>query len=202
MELDASSRPRGLLTDAEKQFRKQRGLCNYCGGHGFGTTCPKLAERDAIRAARSVIKSNEMSILPTPQPLRRIQKTPRLCRKSSTESIRKDSWNISSYLGLFLPHNILPPHISDQDLRGKHLVLEWTILIKEKKISTQILIDIGVSGYVFISDSFAQTHDLPLIPLSTSVALETFDGRPIISGNMIYKTILDLSIRMHCECMP
>ena len=66
MELDASSRPRGPLTDAEKQFRKQRGLCNYCGGHGFGTACPKLAQRDAIRAARSVVKSHEISILPTP----------------------------------------------------------------------------------------------------------------------------------------
>ena len=64
MELDASSRPRGPLTDAEKQFRKQQGLCNYCGGHGFGTACPKLAQRDAIRAARSAVKAHEMSILP------------------------------------------------------------------------------------------------------------------------------------------
>lgn len=67
MELDASSRPRGPLTDAEKQFRKQRGLCNYCGGHSFRTACPKLAKRDATRAARSVaIKSHKMSIPSTP----------------------------------------------------------------------------------------------------------------------------------------
>lgn len=66
MELDSSSRPRGPLTDAEKQFRKQRGLCNYCGGHGYGTPCAKLAQRDAIRAARSSVKSHEMSIPSTP----------------------------------------------------------------------------------------------------------------------------------------
>ena len=35
-----------------------------------------------------------------PQPLQKRQKTPRLCRKSSTESIRKNTWNISSYLDL------------------------------------------------------------------------------------------------------
>lgn len=66
MELDASSRPRGPLTDAEKQFRKQQGLCNYCYGHGFGTAFRKLAQRDAIQAARSVVRSHKMSILPTP----------------------------------------------------------------------------------------------------------------------------------------
>ena len=85
MELDASSRPRGPLTDAEKQFRKQRGLCSYCGGHGFGTACPKPAQRDAIQAACSAVKSHEMSILPTPAPVRRSQKTPKLCRKSPTK---------------------------------------------------------------------------------------------------------------------
>lgn len=65
MELDASSRPRGPLRDAEKGFRNQRGLCNYCGGHGFRTACPKLAQRDVIRATRSGVKSHETSILPT-----------------------------------------------------------------------------------------------------------------------------------------
>ena len=64
MELDSSSRPRGPLTEAEKQFRKQRGLCNYCGTHPLGTTCTKLAQRDAARAARFPIKSHEM-LLPS-----------------------------------------------------------------------------------------------------------------------------------------
>lgn len=64
------------------------------------------------------------------------------------------------------------------------------------------MIDTGASGYAFISNSFAQTHDLPLAPLSTSIALKIFDGRSVVSGNRIHKTILDLSIRMHCERMP
>ncbi len=101
-----------------------------------------------------------------------------------------------------MPQGILLPHISDQDLRGEHLVLECTISISDKKIDTQILIDIGASGYAFISDSFTQTHDLPLIPLSTSISLETFDGRPVVSGNMTHKTIFDISIGMHYERMP
>ena len=51
-------------------------------------------------------------------------------------------------------------------------------------------------------DSFAQTHNLPLTPLSAPIALETFDGRPVVSGNMTHKTTLDISIGMHCERIP
>lgn len=65
MELDSSFRPRGSLTEAEKQFLKQRGLCNYCGTHPLGTACAKLAQRDAVRAARFPVKSHEMSLPPT-----------------------------------------------------------------------------------------------------------------------------------------
>ena len=48
MELDSSSRPRGPLTEAKKQFQKHRDLCNYCGTHALGTTCTKFAQQDAI----------------------------------------------------------------------------------------------------------------------------------------------------------
>lgn len=65
MKLDSSSRPRGPLTEAEKQFQKQRGVCNYCGTDALGTACAKLAQRDAVRAARFPVKSDEMSLLPT-----------------------------------------------------------------------------------------------------------------------------------------
>lgn len=64
MELEASSRPRGPLTDAENQFQKERGLCNCCGGHVFGTASPKLAQYGAIQAARFAVKSRKLSILP------------------------------------------------------------------------------------------------------------------------------------------
>lgn len=52
MKLDSSSRPRGPLTEAEKQFRKQRGVCNYCGTDTLGTACATLTQRDAVRAER------------------------------------------------------------------------------------------------------------------------------------------------------
>lgn len=73
---------------------------------------------------------------------------------------------------------------------------------RSKKICSQILIDTGASGYAFISDSFAQTHNLPLTPLSAPIALETFDGRPVVFGNMTHKTTLDISIGTHSERMP
>lgn len=63
MELDASSRLQGLLTEAENQFPKQRGLGSYCGGHGFGTACPKLVQHDEIQAVLSAIKSHEILLL-------------------------------------------------------------------------------------------------------------------------------------------
>lgn len=97
-------------------------------------------------------------------------------------------------LACSLPQSILPPHVSDQDLGGKHVVSECSISTKNKKISNQILMDTGASEYAFISDSCAQTHNLPLIPLSTFITLETFDGRPVVSRNIAYMTILDLSI--------
>ena len=31
---------------------------------------------------------------------------------------------------------------------------------------------------------------------------ETFDERPVVSGNMTRKTILNVYIRMHCKRMP
>ncbi len=72
-------------------------------------------------------------------------------------------------------------HIADPDLRGEHLVLEYTISIRDKNICIQILIDIGASGYAFISASFVQTNDLSLTLLSTFISLKTFDGRLVVS---------------------
>lgn len=137
------------------------------------------------------------------QPLWKIQKKLQGSVESRLQSLLERTLGASlAVSACSFPQAILPPHIFDQDLRGEHLELERTILIRDKKISTQILIDTGASGYAFISDSFALTHDLPLTPLSISIALKTFDGRPVVSGNMTHKTILDLSIGMHCKRMP
>ncbi len=59
------------------------------------------------------------------------------------------------------------------------------------------MIGVEAFGYEFISDSFTQTSDLLLTPLSTSIAPKIFDGRPVVSGNMTHKTILDLCIEMN-----
>ena len=144
-----------------------------------------------------------MSILPTPATIMEDPKKLQGSVESRLQSLLERTLGASLAISACsLPQEILPPHISDQDLRGEHLVLERTILIRDKKISTQILIDTGASGYTFISDYFALTHDLSLTPLSISIALETFDRRPVVSGNMTHKTILDLSIGVHCERMP
>ena len=57
----------------------------------------------------------------------------------------------------------------------------------------------GGYGCAFISDFFAQTHNLPSTSLPSCIDLENFDGRPVVSRNMTYKTILDLYIGMHCK---
>lgn len=64
MKLDFLSRPCGPITEAEKQFRKQRGLCNYCGTHPLSTTCAKLTQQDAIRVVQFFIKSHKI-LLPS-----------------------------------------------------------------------------------------------------------------------------------------
>lgn len=102
---------------------------------------------------------------------------------------------------LLLAQSILSCHISNQKLKREHFVLKCTISIRDKKISTYILIDVAASRYGFISDFFSQTHDLPLIPLSTFISLKTFDRRPVVSGNITYKTIFDLSIEMNYKRM-
>lgn len=61
------------------------------------------------------------------------------------------------------------------------------------------MIDTRASGFAFISDSFMQIYDLPLTFLSTPIVFEIFDGQPVVSGNMIHKTILNLSIGIHCK---
>lgn len=104
--------------------------------------------------------------------------------------------------GYSLLQGSFSPLVSDQDIRGEHLVLECSISLDQKKICTQILIDTGASGYAFISDSFAQSHNLPLTPLSAPIVLETFDGRPVVSGNLTHKTTLDISIGPNSERMP
>jgi hypothetical protein len=49
---EAKTEPRGPLTQAEKDRRRNEGLCMYCGEKGhFHTKCPKLANRPHTAAA-------------------------------------------------------------------------------------------------------------------------------------------------------
>ena len=126
---------------------------------------------------------------------------------SSVESrlqclLKKTSRHSVAISGYSLLQGTFSPLVSDQDIRGEHFVFECSISLDQKKICTQILIDTGASGYAFISDSFAQTHNLSLTPLSAPIVLETFDGRPVVSGNLTHKTTLDISMGTHSERMP
>ena len=125
------------MTDAKRQFRKQQGLCNYCSGHGFGTACSKLAQRDAIQAARSAVKSHEISILPTPATIAEEPKKLLGSVESRLQSLLERTLGTSLAISACsLPQDILLSHISDLDPKGENLVLECTILVRDEKIFT------------------------------------------------------------------
>lgn len=88
---------------------------------------------------------------------------------------------------------------SDPDIWGQHLIFKYFLLLGQKKIYIQILINIGVSGYPFIFDFFAQIYNLPLTRLSILIGLETFDNWLVVSDNLTYKTTLNISIGSYLE---
>lgn len=65
MELDSSFWPCNPFIEAEKQFWKQRGLCNYCDTYLLDTAYTKLAQQDTAQAVRFPIKSHKMLLSST-----------------------------------------------------------------------------------------------------------------------------------------
>jgi predicted aspartyl protease len=66
--------------------------------------------------------------------------------------------------------------IKEGSMDGKHLVMMCTLSLNGKEIPTHALIDCGATGYAFIDQDFANSHELPLCPLKIPRALEVIDG--------------------------
>lgn len=47
-----------------------------------------------------------------------------------------------------------------------------------------------------------QIYDLLLTFLSIYITFKTFNKQPVVFENIIYKTILDFSIKIHSKYMP
>jgi hypothetical protein len=62
-----------------------------------------------------------------------------------------------------------------------------TIHYNNKSFETIAMIDSGAAGN-FIDVSFAQTHNLSLLPCESRVAVAALDGRPLGSGSIEYLT--------------
>ena len=59
--------------------------------------------------------------------------------------------------------------------------------------------DSGATAEGFISDSYAQKHDIPLIKLKRPRRLNVVDGRPSTVGNVTHKVAVKLSFDHHAE---
>uniref|UniRef100_A0A8C1YSB8 Gypsy retrotransposon integrase-like protein 1 n=1 Tax=Cyprinus carpio TaxID=7962 RepID=A0A8C1YSB8_CYPCA len=59
--------------------------------------------------------------------------------------------------------------------------------INDRQVITSALLDSGAAGN-FISEEFAKRYNIQLIPCSTSLSVETIDGRPLGSGSITHLT--------------
>jgi predicted aspartyl protease len=92
--------------------------------------------------------------------------------------------------------------IEEGSMDGKYLVVTCDLSFNHKKIPTYSLIDCGVTGYVFIDQTFATHHKLPLHPLTTPKVLEVIDRRKISSGDITHLMEICLDIQGHREKLP
>lgn len=118
-----------------------------------------------------------------------------------TRFIKKTS-KYSNAIGDYFFLQSFFPFIFNQDIWRKHLVIKYSILLDQKKIWTQTLINIGASSYAFISYTFEETLNLPLTPLFSFIILETFEDWPVISDSLNYKKTFDIFIDSHSERIP
>ncbi len=69
-----------------------------------------------------------------------------------------------------------------------------TLLIGQKTVSTEALIDSGAAGN-FMSNEFAREHHLSLTPCTSYLAVEALDGRPL-GEERISKVTKELSMQI------
>lgn len=87
--------------------------------------------------------------------------------------------------------------ISNQDTV---LQIPVTLRVNGELIDTTALIDSGAAGN-FIDSEFSKTHNIPLVPCESRLAVAALDGRPLGSGWIQFVT-KDLSLRtgaLHTE---
>jgi hypothetical protein len=65
--------------------------------------------------------------------------------------------------------------IEEGSMDGKHLIMMCDLSFNYKNIPTHTLIDCRVTGYIFIDQTFAMHHRLPLHPLTTPQVLEVIN---------------------------
>ena len=79
------------------------------------------------------------------------------------------------------------------------MVVACTLRLSRFRIKTFNLVDCGASGYSFIDENFAQTHQIPLHPLKYPRRLEGFDGQVALSGNITKVAEIIMDLEGHVE---
>ncbi len=88
-----------------------------------------------------------------------------------------------------------PPAVSSNLNPSTLLEIPVTLTINGQITETLALIDSGAAGN-FIDASFAKTHNIPLVPCVSHLAVAALDGRPLGSGRVQFITE---DIQLHVE---
>ncbi len=87
-----------------------------------------------------------------------------------------------------------PPAVSSNLNPSTVLEIPVTLTINGQITETLALIDSGAAGN-FIDASFAKTHNIPLVPCVSHLAVAALDGRPLGSGRVQFITE-DIQLRV------
>ena len=96
----------------------------------------------------------------------------------------------------------LQSHVKEELLDENHIVISTQIQDESSLISTHALVDCGATGFAFIDEEFARSHNFPLFKLKKPRYMQVIDGRPIESGLITHMTKLRMSIAGHKEKIP
>jgi len=75
-----------------------------------------------------------------------------------------------------------------------HLVLSGNLESNKINVNLSVLIDIDVTDYAFIDDSFAQRHSLPCFSLSEICTLQGFDDQPAVFDPITHYALAKLRV--------
>ena len=83
------------------------------------------------------------------------------------------------------------------ELTEEYFLINCTISSGSTQVNIRALVDTDDFSYAFIDQTYAQSLNLTLIPLSTPHALHVFDGRESASGQVTHYVLLDLLTGNH-----